>query len=132
MNCLMDNDVILKLAAIQLLQDWKSIAVKKGGEIRVLSTAKYFFGGKKIGLRYGEAGVQSAITFACEAKPVCDEDNPQDFHTLSSLPGIDIGEAVLFSSAVKLTDYMIVSGDKIALQSLQEGKPCAQICQALK
>ncbi len=119
MNCLMDNDVILKLAATQLLDEWKTKAIKDG-KIRIGASAKYFFRKKKdLPKKFGEAAVKLSVNFAEKIETVSDVDNPADYEGLIGIPGIDAGEAILFSAAIRLPDFVIVSGDKVALKALK-------------
>jgi len=132
MNCLMDNDVILKLAATQFLDDWQKIAVKDG-EIRVTVSAKYFFRKKKeLPEKYGEAAVKAAIAFAEKTETVSGLNNPRDYESLIELSGIDSGEALLFAAALNLPDYLMVSGDKVALKTLQAESRCKRFRMELK
>jgi len=129
----MDNDVILKLAATQLLEDWEKQVAKPGHEIRVIVSAKHFFRKKSdLPLKYGAAAIPVAIAFAARAKIVSDATNPKEFELLNRLAGIDSGEAALFSAAVGLPDYLVVSGDKIGMRALEQGAGCGDIRRRLK
>lgn len=132
MNCLMDNDVILKLAATQLLDDWQKTAVKNG-TTRIIASAKFFFQKKKdLHKKFGAAAVEGSITFANKAATVSDLNNPRDYERLLGVAGIDPGEAILFSAAIGLPDYVIVSGDKIALKALQGETSCEPFRKKLR
>lgn len=132
MNCLMDNDVILKLAATQLLDDWQKTAVK-GGKTRVIASARFFFRKKKdLSQKFGEAAVQVSIAFAEKTETVSQIDNPGDYERLLGISGIDPGEAILFSAAIGLPDYLIVSGDKVAVKALHAESKCGRFRKKLK
>ena len=132
MNCLMDNDVILKLAATQLLDDWQTAAVK-GDKIRLTTSAKFFFRkNKDLAGKFGEAAVKMSVAFAEKTETVSAVDNPDDYGSLVGISGIDAGEAVLFSAAVGLPDYLVVSGDKVALKALQAESSCEPVRKKLK
>jgi hypothetical protein len=133
MNCLMDNDAILKLAATQLLEDWQKQVSRPGHEIRVAASAKHFFRkNKDLPLRYGAAAIPAAIAFAERATTVSEAAHPKEFELLNGVPGIDPGEAILFSDAVGLPEYVVVSGDKIGMKALQQAAGCDDIRRRLK
>lgn len=133
MNCLMDNDVVLKLAAIRLLEDWLARAIGADEEVRVLDTARFYFKNKKdLPKRYGQAGVSAAIAFAQAQPTVGRLDNPEQYAALSAVPGIDPGEAILLSAACHRVEFLVVSGDKLSLKSLQKETSCANVRAQLK
>ncbi len=118
-NDILFGAFILKLAATQLLDDWQRTIVKDGNA-RIIASARYFFRKKKdLSKKFGEAAAQMSIAFAEKTETVSEVDNPNDYESLLGISGIDPGEAILFSAAIGLPDYLIVAGDKVALKALQ-------------
>ena len=126
MNCLMDNDVILKLAATQLLDEWKTKSHKRWqNTYRCFQPSISFRKKKDLPKKFGEAAVKLSVNFAEKIETSFRRwDNPADYEGLIGIPGIDAGEAILFSAAtVRLPDFVIVSGDKVALKALRKEVP---------
>jgi hypothetical protein len=114
-----DVDIVLKLAACDMLQALPTLLECDEADLRILDTAKFKI--RQLGRqkRYRKEVVQSALAF-CEAREVVPQvENVELLTALVDLgPGIDAGEAVLFAIASEKTDACVLTGDKRSIQLL--------------
>lgn len=126
MTLLADNDVVLSLAAFDLLGEtceWLGIEV---AEVQALESAQFRFRrpGRLVD-QYSEAGVNRALAFVQQAGVV---GVPEDRSELDALQraaaegyAIDPGEAVLFTAtAIQPPDFLLTTGDKRCLTDLAQ------------
>lgn len=114
-----DVDILLKLAACNLLDDLHALLDVKASEAQVLETAVYKIMGLGKKGRYPEQIVARAIAF-CEAhSPIPQLAQTEVVKELVSIGrGMDAGEVILFASAMNTPESRVVTGDKRAMRSL--------------
>jgi hypothetical protein len=114
-----DVDILLKLAACELLDDLTELLAVKAADIRILETA--IFKIRRLGKKgtYPERVISRAIRF-CEAhEEITTLENTVAAEALSALgDGMDAGEVILFASALENPTSRVVTGDKRALRML--------------
>jgi hypothetical protein len=114
-----DVDILLKLAACNLLDDLHALLEVKASEVQVLETAIYKI--RSLGKKgcYLEEIVSRAIAF-CEAhSPIPQLAQTEIVQELASLGhGMDAGEVILFASALNNPESRVVTGDKRAMRLL--------------
>lgn len=132
-----DNDVTLKLAACDLLDEAVSALGSQLTEVRLLATFKHKFGiasarnrartQAQIGRNVFERIVafQSAVG---EAGPVT---SAELLEMLEDIPAIDTGESLLFAAAIEHPDSLVVTGDKRSLRSLASEQRCVEVARHL-
>jgi hypothetical protein len=116
----LDNDIIIKLAALDLLDLFSSLLSDEDAEVACLASLPYRLAKKPL-----EAHAQTRIVrfvSSCRkldraylAELQIDLDNQE---LLSTCPGIDAGEAQLLSAALAEPDSVVLTGDKRCLTAL--------------
>lgn len=132
---LTDNDIVLKLAQFDLLDEAVDALDTKLADIFVTSTARFKF---KV-VKEQEKGVRrwGATTHAriCEflnsVKIIDWQSSDEELLLLQSVPGIDAGEAVLFSATAKTTEFWLVTGDKRSLRAIASAPSCVKIAKRI-
>ncbi len=113
-----DNDILLKLSACDLLSETIAALRCTNSDVRVLQTARFVFQhNRRVGDRYSEQGRLRAIAFVNCCQSV-GEDNSDEFELLQVTDGIDIGEARLLAATQGLAIFLLMTGDKNCLASL--------------
>jgi hypothetical protein len=130
-----DNDIVVKLAALDLCDEAFRVLGVKCGEIQVLPTAKYRLyvakNREKGILRWGaeiHSRIQAFLSQVCETPGSPD---PGDEQSLANIMGVDPGEAILFSAASRLQDSRIVTGDKKSVVALASEPKCKELVEKL-
>ena len=118
---LVDNDVLLKLARYGLLDALVNIFGIDVSDIQVLATAKYsLLPAKNILLRCKDADsanrLEDFLTRSVPLNPVDLDTNLLD--TLSAIPSIDAGEALLLAAGASDPETLVITGDKRAVAAL--------------
>jgi hypothetical protein len=115
---LADNDIILKLAACNLLNEAVARLGASPESVWVLPTARFKIGkDRKLPIRYGTMGVSRALAFVKACREVDDPDLLIRAKELTA-PGIDEGEALLMTSAAGQPESLLATGDKSSLIQL--------------
>lgn len=132
---LTDNDIVLKLAAFNLLDETCNMLSVSPTDVRVLYTAQYVFqyqkNFSKLSEKYTEAGVRRATEFVKNATPIYDTPDMDERMILSSNERIQPGEALLIA-ATKGIDYpLLLTGDKRCVVALANGQDTHHIHQRL-
>jgi len=114
-----DVDILLKLAACELLDDITELLAVEEDDLKVLSTAIYKIRGLGKKGTYPAHAISGAIRF-CETHDVIPGvENTASAGALLALgDGMDPGEVILFSSALENPGSRVVTGDKRALRCL--------------
>lgn len=114
MIAFVDNDVITKLAACDLLDAALSALGITVGDVLTLPTARFSLSvhkdrqkGEK---RYGVDAHQRICRFIEQAKTASGEPGPLDLAALSGIEGIDAGEAVLVALYARTPGSILVTG----------------------
>lgn len=138
MTLLADNDIILSLAAFDLLGETCAWLRIDPSAVEVLATARYRLRDPRLAKQYGNEGVKRAVAFVEEANIVAIPADRKEFDTLLGAPdkgyNIDPGEAILFAAtAVQQADFLLATGDKRCLTDLVRypgtGAVCARLSQ---
>lgn len=135
MTCFVDNDIIHKLSAFDMLSEAWGVLDKKEHDVRILPTARYKFyvaknqpkGIKK----YGEVVFDRIKNFVLNAAEI-DRTNSEDEDALQNILGIDPGEVVLFSAAARDPSSILVTGDKVAIRALVNAERCSSLVDRLR
>lgn len=120
MELFLDNDIILKLASADLLQEIEKIFNTDPKSIYILPTAKhYVLRNKKLKKKYSQEELNNALSFISNYSIIPDDYiNQERFISLSNIENIDTGEQALFAVLPKSVDFLILTGDKTALVKL--------------
>lgn len=132
MIAFVDNDIIVKLAALDMLDEAIRALGASKTDLFVLSTAKFKLGvaGKnqvRARARYGDAVYERVAAFVTSARELVDEPDPLDAEVLTGVAGIDGGEGILISAVSRQADALLATGDKKALVALSGAQTCAAI-----
>lgn len=134
MKLSVDNDAIHKLSVWDLLGDGLAGLEVEPADCRVLPTAKYkFHVAKKQHLgkeEFGDAVHKRIEDFIRGAHELADPIDPAD-ECLSSVAGIDSGEALLFAVTSRDSAARVLTGDKRAIRALAEAQSCAGVAGRL-
>ena len=138
---LADNDIVVKLASCDLLDDSLLVLGAARSEVSVLPTLKYRFGlgdnekarrkRQKSEAQYGTEVVRRLLDFL---KDVDEIDTPpsEDLLIFQDLMGIDAGEAILLSVAMRTSSSLVLTGDKRCLETLATHPGCLSIAEGLR
>jgi hypothetical protein len=129
-----DNDILLKLAAYDLAELALAALGIPAGEMRVLSTARFTFHGKdavKGRARFGAEVYDRLHRLLARLSPITDAPDPKWEATMASVPGLDVGEALIFASAAPDTEALVLIGDKRALAALAGDPRCSELAANL-
>ncbi|WP_322104833.1 hypothetical protein [Paraburkholderia sp. J41] len=128
---LFDNDVLLKLATYDLIDEALNALELRPEQVSVLSTAKYsLLPAKNRLLRCKDEETADRLDAFLKACAVISQDAiaPELVDELASIQSLDSGEAVLFAYAATHDDSVVVTGDKRALSALMKS-PIAEKLQ---
>ena len=137
MICLVDSDIIYKLAMCNLLDDTLTALDSARADAYVLPTAKYKFGvasrrpsrGEQ---RYGAEVFARIRDFLGSVREINVVGLSEELQLLASIDGIDAGEAILFSATVEFDQYFLATGDKTSLRALALTPVCLPIAQRIR
>ena len=134
MICLTDNDVLLKLASWNLLEETVEVLETTREEIFVLPTAKYIIKNDRHGklvARYGPEGISRALDFINSVQTITQGSDPDEQAAMIAVKGIDEGEELLFSATKDEDAFLVATGDKNSLRALSDAPTCAAIYDRL-
>ncbi|MBI5545493.1 MAG: hypothetical protein HY901_16530 [Deltaproteobacteria bacterium] len=115
MKLFLDNDAALKLAALDLLDEALEVLGATREEVFILASAPFaILKGKK---RPPEPVASRLDTFFGQVGRAGGP-NADDLKALQSTPGIDAGEAILFSLTAAEPGSILLTGDKRSLRAL--------------
>lgn len=124
---LIDNDIILKLAHYDLINDVIKAYKLSKEAFRILDTAEFYFR-KNEKLKNKYSGVEQARAFAENAKTIeIEHYHNGEIKQLSKINNIDVGEKILFLASAYYPEFYVVTGDKRSLISLAENKNTCKI-----
>lgn len=129
MIVLSDNDVILKLAVCDCLDDAVAALGCSIGDVFVLPTARPVLA--PLAESYGEVVVSRLNEFLVRVRTVDWELPIDELQVFEDTFGIDPGEAVLFSASATLSDFLVVTGDKASLTALAAAAGCEAVVRRL-
>lgn len=126
MIVLADNDIILKLAQCDLLDDLPELFGQAWSKIFITPTAKYQLLPKKAEKALSKCGNQETLerltTFLNMTQILPEVQDHELLVRLDDINGIDGGEKLLFAAAVELENPLLITGDRRALRALLESK----------
>jgi len=136
MICLSDNDLILKLAVCDLLDETLTVLGARRDEVFVLPSAKHVLlrpikSPDKAKARLGEAIYDRLRVFLDSVQVVSVVPSPAEQQTFDDIVGIDSGEAVLFSASAHYAEFLLATSDKNSLRALSASAVCQSICLRL-
>lgn len=133
---LIDNDIFYKLTCCQLLDE--TLNYLKVQEHQILDAAPHVITKQTFNKHksYGHdlPDVQQRLNAAFD-RAARIPDQPADlnlFSKLSSIAGIDVGEALLLCSAIETGSALLISGDKRFYNSLANNPDLMAICAQLE
>lgn len=127
MIVLTDNDVILKLAQCDLLNQLSEIIDINEKEIFIGPTAKF----QLLSIRNPEKAIKrcgneviynNLTTFLERAQIIPEVKNLKILEAIGKVPGIDDGEQQLLASSVEHPDSLFMTGDKRCLQAVMDNQ----------
>lgn len=128
MTLFVDNDVIKKLASLDLLDEALAAMGKRIEDTYVLDTARFKFNTGKPAKGVASYGIRThprICKFVLAAKPITDNFDPSVSDILAEIDGIDPQDAVLLSAAHATEGSLLTTGDKRCLRALA-GAPSAR------
>jgi hypothetical protein len=130
---LWDTDILLKLSALDLVQETLQLLQLSEQDVYLLPSATHYLrkADKRLIYRYGKEGVERAQKLAQQAKFVGFHLEKSELELLSSVPDIDTGEALLYASTYALQEFWLLTGDKRSLAALAEAPNCQAIVARL-
>ncbi len=136
MICLLDNDLIRKLAICDLLDESLDALQASRGEALVLPTAKYVLlkpikKPERAKERLGEALFDRLNAFLNGVQSLDEQPSAEEQLVFDDIVGIDPGEAVLFSATARFDDVLLATGDKTSLYALAANPTCQEVCRRL-
>ena len=128
MTILVDNDILFKFAALDLLDSLPELLDADLSSIHVLDSIPYYpLKNQKVEETYGEAAVERTLAFVDDLPKLREEDVPDaPFDRLIDQEGIDVGEAILFAAATQFSPVRVVTGDKNSLRALHSSD-CGEV-----
>ena len=122
MAVLLDNDVVLKLAQLDLLADGCKLLTSKYGQLYVLDTLVYQLRGKSSLRRYGAAALERVQQCLSQGTFLMFEELitvPRLIHLQNNFENLDEGEMRLLQGLLNHQD-LLLSGDKRFLKAIAE------------
>jgi hypothetical protein len=127
----LDNDAVHKLAALDLLPEAISVLVGDG-DIYVLATFPYWWKGRIKKKKVPQVVVDRVATLLTRAKPLTEAPDSSYEQVLGVVPGIDGGEASLYSLAAVDGAVLLTTGDKTSVKALQGSVECSEVAERLR
>jgi hypothetical protein len=131
--CFLDNDVLLKLAGFELLDEAIAALKISPDNLYVLESARFVFrDSPSVIAQYSQSVRDRAITFVKSCHGVLTDVESCDFIALSKLKNLDEGEAGLLTATNGVESFVLITGDKRCLKALANGVGIATIQQRLR
>ncbi len=133
MIVLADNDILIKLAACDLFDDFLTAYEVSPADIRILKLARHSIGSRKHRRRIGEEGYQRLVVFLDAVADILLEPDPAHIAALNKQTdkNIDAGEAALFALCPHMPGSVIVTGDKKSLAGLTLAAETDGVCATM-
>jgi hypothetical protein len=128
--CFLDNDILLKLSAVDLLDESIAALGFNPEDLRVLDTARHVFRrNRKVSTKYSEVVRDRAIEFVKTCQTIVPEATGE-FIVLNRL--LDVGEATLVAATREVLPFVLMTGDKRCLQVLAAQVELAEVRERLQ
>ena len=134
MICFTDNDVLLKLAAWNLLEETLIVLETSRAEVFVLPAAHHKIKKDRRGelaAKHGPEGIGRALDFIDSVQKVTQGSDAEEQAAMIAVKGIDEGEELLFSATRDVEAFFVATGDKNSLRALASAPTCASIYDRL-
>lgn len=133
-----DNDLILKLAAWNLLDETLGFLEISEADIRVLGSLSPQVRNQlstekgKLFSQYGVGILERTNNFCKKTHTITDTGRIQDLEVMRGIFKVDPGEAVLIANACANPDSIVMTGDKQCIGALGGCPAASSICSALQ
>jgi hypothetical protein len=128
--CFLDNDILLKLSAVDLLDESIAALGFNPEDLRVLDTARHVFRhNRKVSTKYSEVVRNRAMEFVKTCQTIVPEATGE-FIVLNRL--LDVGEATLVAATCEVLPFVLMTGDKRCLQVLAAQVELAEVRERLQ
>jgi hypothetical protein len=131
--CFADTDIILKLAACDLLPQTLSVLGVTRREVYVFKeeALRVYRYDQDVHAQYSEHARQRAIEFVSNVRSIYSEiDTEEQAYMLAA--GIDTGEQAIFGATRDSIDFTVVTADRKALRKLAPAPGCGAICARMQ
>lgn len=118
MIVLADNDILLKLAGCDLLQDFLDMLRVDENDIRLAPETRYSICAQANKLLADASVAKSLLSFVEKLQEAPAVSDIEWLNLLSEIPGIDTGEAMLLAVLVEHSQSRLATGDRRALRAL--------------
>lgn len=127
MNLFLDNDVLLKLASWNLLEEGVRACGFERAAVRHLPTTRFWLGlaGKKNSKHPPE--VQERLTEFLAVAKACNDDPAEGDAALPLVNDVDPGDAILFAQAARSSGALLATGDKRCIRAVAGAPTYASI-----
>lgn len=121
----LDNDILWKLAHLDMLDEGLASIGTPPHTFRCLSTAPYSLGIRGKGLerarkKFGAQVVDRLATFWPKVIEISVVTSQDEVQRLSEVPSLDPGESILLSECGQIDTGLLISGDKRAITAFHE------------
>lgn len=121
MGAFWDTDVLLKLSAMDLLEETLQLLDVDTTSVFVAPSAPHYIRKKRnLQQRYGTEGLERARRFVNTVQIVSTYDEGT-LKLLSEVRDIGSGKAILIAGVVRMQQFLFLTGDKRALEALAAG-----------
>jgi hypothetical protein len=127
--CLSDNDILMKLAACDLLDDALASLGLTRADVYVLPTARGQLG--RLRRRHGDAVAERLGNILGSVRIIDWPIPPAEQLLFEDAHGIDFGEAALFTATAGLKEFLLATSDKVSLRALVADPKYSAIVQRL-
>lgn len=132
MGAFWDTDVLLKLSAMDLLEETLQLLDVDTTSVFVAPSAPHYIRKKRnLQQRYGAEGLERARRFVNTVQIVSTYDE-STLKLLSEVRDIGSGEAILIAGAVQTQEFLFLTGDKRALEALTQVEACKTVVNQLQ
>jgi len=130
---LWDTDILLKLSAMDLVQETTQLLQVSEHDIYILPSAPHYLlkAGKRLIDRYGRNAVERAQKLVRQLKVANFPLDESELDLLRGVSDIDTGEALLYASTQTLHAFWLLTGDKRSLTALAKAPDCQVIVARL-
>lgn len=129
---LSDNDIVIKLVQLGLIEEFKVVYAIQDSQIHILPTLKSVVAGKTFISKHGVTTSSKILACISKFQEINNQVSASEMALLTSVQGIDVGEAVMFGASAHYSPFLIVTGDKKALKALAGEPRCTKITQRLQ
>jgi hypothetical protein len=129
-----DNDIIHKLAAMNLLDEGVAAIGATLADVRVLATAPFSFRLRptnRCPTKFGAGACERIASFLQRVEAWTEDIDPEDAEALELVMGINEGEQGLASAASRMSGALLVTGDKNFVEALGRERRCASVAERL-